>query len=161
MIHERKWESVHNFFFMRLAQIVPALTTSKKAIFVTDEEKSIVNSVKNYFPEIPRFRCWLHALANIKRKLTNLGIREKIERKKYKDDFLRLLNQDSESNYKSVLAEFYLKKWDKVRRLFTFYFVFVNYKLFFTLYRNLQSILMQALTMICIIWDLGCLLHSV
>ena len=123
-------------FFMRLAQIVPALTTSKKTIFVTDEEKSIVNSVKKYFSEIPRFRCWLHALANIKRKLTDLGIREKIERKKYKDDFLRLLNQDSKSNYKSVLAEFYLKKWDKVRRLFTFYFVFANYKIFFTLYRS-------------------------
>lgn len=124
LIHERKFESVHTVLFQVAVDIIPGLLNAKNVIIVSDEEKAIVNSITKVMPNIKSFRCWLHAYQNIKRKLQKLGIRRKEDVKEYKNDFIRLLTQKSKVEYKSILADFYLKKWNKVYQIiyiFSFY----------------------------------------
>lgn len=111
LIHEERNQDVHEYFFGRVSKILPELASSKKVIIVTDEETGIVNAVKNNMPEVPRFRCWIHALKDIKEKLRKLGVTNKSD---YKTDFNHLLNQESEMTYKRTLSQFYLKRWKKV-----------------------------------------------
>ena len=54
LIHERKWESVHDFFFKRLTELVPELNSQKRILIATDEEKAIVAAAKKHLPDIPR-----------------------------------------------------------------------------------------------------------
>ena len=114
MIHERRLESVHDFFFKRLVVLIPEIKRCKRLVIVSDEETAIVNAIRNNLPEVPRFRCWIHALGNIKEKLRTLGISQRPEMKEYKNDFIDLLNQDSEAQYRAKLIELYISKWNKV-----------------------------------------------
>ena len=114
MIHERRIESVHDYFFKRLLDLLPDVSTCKRLVIVSDEETAIVNAIRNNLPGVPRFRCWLHALGNIKEKLRKLGISERSEVKEYKIDFINLLNSDSEAEYKAALTQLYITKWNKV-----------------------------------------------
>lgn len=72
MIHERRLQSSHDFFFKRVNEILPQLNFSEPAIIVSDEETGIVNAIKGNFPKMLRFRCWLHAYRDIKQKLKKL-----------------------------------------------------------------------------------------
>lgn len=114
LIHERKFESVHTVLFQHAVDIIPGLRNAQNVIIVSDEEKAIVNSITKVMPNIKSFRCWIHAYQNIKEKLQALGIRRKEDVKEYKNDFIRLLTQMSKVEYKSVLADYYLKKSNKV-----------------------------------------------
>lgn len=118
MIHEHNVEYVHNFLFARLGELVPELKTADNVIIITDEEDAVVNALKKHFPKLPRFRCWHRALQDIKEYLQKLGITERLVVEEYKNDFISLLNQDTPGEYKSVLAQMYLKKWKKVSKLF-------------------------------------------
>ena len=111
MIHEQKVEAVHDFFFKRLTELIPELCLANHVVIVSDEETSIVNSIKKYLSDVPRFRCWLHTLQCIKRKLRALGVVAKDKLREFKTDFIDLLNQESALNYKSHLADLYLTKW--------------------------------------------------
>ena len=105
MLHERKFQVTHEWFFMRLKTIVPELAGAERLVIVTDEEASIVNALDRQLPRIPRFRCWLHALADIKRKLASLGIRDRATVRQYRDDFIALLKQKSYHEYSAALLE--------------------------------------------------------
>jgi hypothetical protein len=107
-------EYVHSFFFSRVAELIPEIAYSKKIVMVTDDEKAITNAVSKTWPDIPLFRCWIHAWRNMKLQLRKFNIRDKVGVANYKTDFISLLLQKSEKSCKSVLARFYLKKWDKV-----------------------------------------------
>ena len=72
MIHERRIESVHDYFFKRLLDLLPDVLTCKRLVIVSDEETAIVNAIRNNLPGVPRFRCWLHDLATIKTSSENL-----------------------------------------------------------------------------------------
>lgn len=114
LIHERKWEWLHQFLFWRLLQLVPELNSKKvveRTIIVTDEETAIVNAVKKYLPNMPRFRCWIHAWKNIKKKLRDLGISKKENLKEYKGDFIKLLTRDCYQSYNDCLLSMIIK-WD-------------------------------------------------
>ncbi|KAI9551096.1 hypothetical protein GHT06_001929 [Daphnia sinensis] len=67
MLHERKWESSHDFFFKRFTEIVPQMTAVKKMAIATDEETAIVNSVKRYLPTVH----WVRLLDSLLEKYEN------------------------------------------------------------------------------------------
>ncbi|KZS07391.1 Uncharacterized protein APZ42_028924 [Daphnia magna] len=119
LIHMKRIEYVHSFFFSRVAELIPEIASSKKIVIVTDDEKAITNAVSKTWPDIPLFRCWIHAWQNMKLQLRKFNIRDKVGVSNYKTDFISLLLQKTEKSYKSVLARFYLKKWDK--NFFTYY----------------------------------------
>lgn len=114
MIYERDVPEVHNTFFMRFAEAVPEFSTPQRMIITSNEEVAITNAIAKHCPDVPRLRCWQHALQNIKLKLQIFNITERQEVQQYESDFIRLLNQDSAGKYKSLLAQMYLKRWKKV-----------------------------------------------
>jgi hypothetical protein len=114
MLHMDRLQCIHEFFFSRVAELIPQIAESKKVIIVTDAEKAITNAILQTWPNIPMFRCWIHAWKNMKHHLTKIGIREKSSVSTYKSDFVQLLLQKSERLYKSLLAKLYLKSWNQV-----------------------------------------------
>ena len=115
MLHEQN-ESAHNFFFMRLDELVPELKTTETLLvtITADEEEALVNVIKRNCPNISLLRSWQIALQDIKKNLGLLGITDQNEVKQYEEDFVNLLNQESTGAYKALLAQMYLKKWKKV-----------------------------------------------
>nr|SVE75171.1 EOG090X07I2 [Daphnia dolichocephala] len=82
-------------------------------MFMIHEEKS--ESMHNFFfMRVTLFRNWQHALQDINMNLRNLEITDCQEVKEYESDFIRLLDQDSCGDYKSLLAQMYLKKWKRL-----------------------------------------------
>ena len=114
MIHERRLESTHDFFFQRLVSVLGKVKLSTETVIVSDEEKGIINAIRKNLPNLPRFRCWLHAYNDIKRKLNKLGIKDRKTIEEYKQDFLGLLNENSMVDYKTRLANLYRTKWNQV-----------------------------------------------
>nr|SVE70470.1 EOG090X07I2 [Daphnia similis]SVE71094.1 EOG090X07I2 [Daphnia similis]SVE71725.1 EOG090X07I2 [Daphnia similis] len=114
MIHEEKVEKAHNFFFMRLNELIPELKAVETMIIATENDETIVNAMQKYIPHVTMFRNWQHALQDINRNLHNLEITDCHEVKEYESDFIRLLDQESCGDYKSILAQMYLKKWNRL-----------------------------------------------
>ena len=112
MLHTQRNSSVHNYFFMELIDAVAELTCATNVVIVTDEETAIVNAIRRFLPAIPKFRCWLHALKNVKFKLRDLRL-SKDQQTQHKSDFISLLQQKSEDNFYRALPAKYLK-WNKV-----------------------------------------------
>ncbi|XP_057373142.1 uncharacterized protein LOC130694019 [Daphnia carinata] len=111
VIYEKDTPLVHDTFFMRFATAVPEFETPERIIIISDEDVAITSAIEKNCPGVTRLRCWQHALQSIKSNLQSLNITEKQEVQQYESDFIRLLNQDSAGKYKSLLAQFYLKKW--------------------------------------------------
>ncbi|XP_045036456.1 mRNA cap guanine-N7 methyltransferase isoform X2 [Daphnia magna] len=114
MIHEKKVEKAHNFFFMRLNELIPELKAVETMIIATENDEAIVNAMQKYIPHVTIFRNWQHALQDINKSLQNLEITDCHEVKEYESDFIRLLDQESCGDYKSILAQMYLKKWNRL-----------------------------------------------
>lgn len=117
LLYDRDSPSVHDFFFLRVTELIPELLTARKAIIVSNEEPAVVEALEKNLPELPRFRCWFHALQTIRSKLQILEIEDRQEVQQYESDYLRLLNQASAGDYKTALGQMYLKKWKKVTRI--------------------------------------------
>lgn len=132
MIHEDKLGAAHNFFFMRLEQLIPELETTETMITITENDENVINAIKKYCPHISILRNWQHALKDIKKNLEILAITDEKEVKEYESDFMRLLDQESMGDYKSILAQMYLKKWKRVKKKLFIYLICL---------KNLTSIL--------------------
>lgn len=120
MIHDRKWKSVHHFFFKKLRKYAPELKSEKmkgRIVIASDDESAIVSGIAKFLPEVPHFRCWIHTWKNIKFKLRSSGITNKLELKEYKHEFLHLLKQPSEPDYQRSLIE-KVVRWSKVICMF-------------------------------------------
>lgn len=120
MIHDRKWQEVHELLFKRLTDFAPGLKDPKageRTVIASDDEAAIVNAIKMHLPHIPSVRCWIHAGKNIKMKLRTLGVTKKKDLAAYKRDFMELLEQKSENDYKDLLLTKTLK-WPQVSRIY-------------------------------------------
>ena len=69
MIYERKLGSTHRFFWEKVRQHFPEMCTANNVYVVSDEEKAIVDVMKEYIPNLRTFRCWNHIFTNAKLKL--------------------------------------------------------------------------------------------
>ena len=114
MIYEKKMDSVHNFFFSRLNEILPDLKTSEKVVIISEEEEAVVKALNKFFPDLRRFRCWIRSLRDIKEHLRTLEITDEETIENYENDLICLVNQQTPGEYKALLATMYLKKWKKV-----------------------------------------------
>jgi hypothetical protein len=130
MLHMDRLQTIHEFFFSRVAELIPQIAESKNVIIVTDAEKAITNAVFHTWPNIPMFRCWIHAWKNIKLHLSKINIRDKSSVATYKSDFMHLLLQKTERSHKSLLAKLYLKSWNKVIYHSKKFFTFQNFNIF-------------------------------
>ena len=139
MVYEREEMSAHEYFFARFAKTIPEFKTLQRMCIIADEEVVIANAIQKNCPEIPRLRCWRQALLNIKNTLQLLNIKEI---QQYEKDFLRLLEQNSATNYKSLLAQMYLKKWADVNN-FTFHSYLNNVTNFFWIFSEIFKIFWQ------------------
>ena len=59
MIHERKFQFVHERFWEHLVRKIPNLRKSNAPI-VVDKEVDISNAIGTILPEIPILHCWNH-----------------------------------------------------------------------------------------------------
>ena len=59
LIHERKFQSVHETFFRVAVEKVPSLAKEVYPI-VTDEEKAINGAIASILSSARRLRCWNH-----------------------------------------------------------------------------------------------------
>ena len=57
LLHGRKFQDHHKEFFIICKNLIPSLKSTNH-LFVTDEERSIVNSISDVLPNIPQLRCW-------------------------------------------------------------------------------------------------------
>ena len=97
MIQERKLGSTHRFFWEKVRQHFPEMCTANNVYVVSDEEKAIVDVMKEYIPNLPTFRCWNHIFTNAKLKLKKLKLDELEGR--YVEEVDYLLNQESKLLY--------------------------------------------------------------
>lgn len=116
LFHQRRFEREHDLFISEVVAAIPRLKTSRRCIFVTDEEPGLVNAITKNIPDSEHFRCWLHAWGNMKRKLQMLGIKELDELERIKNEFLHLLNSESETQYQNRLLAL-VPRWNSVHEV--------------------------------------------
>lgn len=129
MIHEKDLESAHNFLFSRLTEMVQELKATEKVVIITDEEDAVIKALDKHLPELRRFRCWTRTLRKIKEQLELLEITDEKTVERYENDFYSLLDQETSSEYRVLLAEMYIKKWNKVTTAISFLPKKLNLKL--------------------------------
>ena len=100
-IHERRIDETHDFFFQYLVKLVPELKNARNLYLVTDHETAIINAIKINLPEIDLFRCSIHAIEHVKRKLPSLQT-PKEDRNRIKKEVKELFMQ---SNYVAYLTQ--------------------------------------------------------
>ena len=105
LIYERRIDETHDFFFQYLVKFVPELKNARKLYLVTDHETAIINAIKKNLPEIDLFRCSIHAIKDVKRKLQSLEI-PKEDRKRIKKEVKELFMQPNYVAYLKQLSEF-------------------------------------------------------
>ena len=77
MLHMDRLQTIHEFIFSRVAELIPQMAESKHVIIVTDAEKAITNAVFRTWQIIPMFHCWIHGWKNMKLHLSKIYIRDK------------------------------------------------------------------------------------
>ena len=103
LIHDRKKQSCHKFFFRKLVKQVPNLQTCK-GFLVLDRERAVTNAVHKLVPNVKIFYCWNHLRQDLKRWLeTHNACRD--DKDVNREDFLTLLHSDSEDEFTTNEAE--------------------------------------------------------
>ena len=72
IIHERKFQKIHEIFFQYIEEKIPRLGTKNIAI-VTDKEQGLINAIHNVFPNLTNLLCWNHIIRDVKQWLRSKG----------------------------------------------------------------------------------------
>ncbi len=63
LIHERKFQLVHDTLMQQAAQLILNLVKGKRKVpVVTDDESVIVQAIGKYLPQAVHVSCWNHAI---------------------------------------------------------------------------------------------------
>ena len=127
MLHMDRLQTIHEIFFSRVAELIPQIAESKNVIIVTDAEKAITNAVFQTWPNIPMFRCWIHAWKNIKLHLSKINIRDKSSVATYKSDFMHLLLQKNREVLQVAARKTLFKKLEQSNISFKIIFYFSKF----------------------------------
>ena len=74
VVHERKFQSVHEEFMKFVSQQLPALSTVKVSVpIVVDDEAGLCHAIDNCLPGVSRVLCWNHLLNSVKLWLRRHG----------------------------------------------------------------------------------------
>ena len=105
LIHEWKFQSVHEELMEMVGANVPALRKGKHRIpIVVDEESGIRNAIKQFLPNSKRLQCWNHTINAAKAWLKKHGATSS-EVPVYVSHIRELFHQPSEKEYVSRLEE--------------------------------------------------------
>ena len=66
VLHERKYQSVHDQFFDVCCKLAPGLKSTTNPI-VTDEEQGIVNTIASHLQSSTNLQCWNHVFCDAMR----------------------------------------------------------------------------------------------
>lgn len=105
LIHERKFQSVHEELMHHAGKAVPTMKKIRDTPIVVDEEAGICRAIDQVFPNLVRLRCWNHSINAIKTWLRKHGALSS-EIAVYVDHFRELLHLETEEEYTSKLKEF-------------------------------------------------------
>ena len=112
LIHERKFQKVHEELLKFAGEAIPALKRPSKRIpMVTDDEKGVCNAVDQHLPGVVRLLCWNHVINAAKTWLTRHG-GTAAEIPVYTSNLRELFHQKSENAYEQRLLELE-RKWSK------------------------------------------------
>ena len=101
LIHDRKFQKVHERFFEQLLEQIPNLGKASVKI-VTDREVGITNALKKVFPNAHVLHCWNHILRDRKCWLRKHGASPD-DILVYKQDILTILKSESEDDLNRML----------------------------------------------------------
>ena len=74
LLHERKFQSVHEEFLRHISEKVPLLRREENLLpLVADDEKAICNAIDKILPSVYRLRCWNHTINSAKTWLRRHG----------------------------------------------------------------------------------------
>ena len=108
LLHERKFQGVHEEFLSCISEMVPLLHKEKNILpLVADDEKAICNAIDKVLPSVYRLRCWNHTINSIKTWLQGHGAASS-EIPVYVASMRELFHQANETEYLAKLEE--LKK---------------------------------------------------
>lgn len=112
LIHERKFQKVHEELLKFAGEAIPALKRPSKRIpMVTDDEKGVCNAVDQHLPGVVRLLCWNHVFSAAKTWLRRHGATAP-EIPVYISDLSELFHQKSENAYERRLVELE-EKWSE------------------------------------------------
>jgi len=112
LIHERKFQLVHDTLMQQAAQLIPNLVRGKQKVpVVTDDESTIVQAIGKFLPQAVHVSCWNHAINAMKVWLKKHGATA-AEIPMYTGYFRDLLNQPCRADYNKALKSYKLK-WSK------------------------------------------------
>ena len=99
LIHERKFQKVHEEFMHHVNNMLPAIAKREQSIpIVTDDEVGICKAIDLCLPNVTRLRCWNHTINAAKAWLRKHGA-SAIEIPVYISHLRDLLHQPSEEAY--------------------------------------------------------------
>ena len=110
IIHDRKFQKVHEIFFEYIAQKVPTLCR-KGLVIVTDREVGITNAISKVLPEMTIYHCWNHLKGDVRFWLKKRSVKAD-EVAIYVSNVERLLKADSSDDY-NELYNTLSEKWSK------------------------------------------------
>lgn len=106
LIHERKFQHVHEELMRTLAAMIPNLVKGKCRVpIVTDDEVGISQAIGKYLPNLQHVNCWNHTINAIKVWLRNHGATA-AEIPAYISYVRELLNQPDSTSYEEKLDLF-------------------------------------------------------
>ena len=74
VVHERKFQSVHEEFMKFVSQQLPALSSGKVSVpIVADDEAGLCHAIDKCLPGVSRVQCWNHRLKSVKLWLRRHG----------------------------------------------------------------------------------------
>ena len=112
LIHERKFQKVHEELVKFAGETIPALKRPSKQIpIVTDDEKGVCNAVDQHLPGVVRLLCWNHVISAAKAWLKGHAATS-AEIPIYVSNLRALFHQKSENAYEKRLLELE-KKWSE------------------------------------------------
>ncbi len=112
LIHERKFQLVHDTMMQQAAKLIPNLVKGKRKIpVVTDDESVIIQSIAKYLPQAVHVSCWNHTINAMKVWLKKHGATA-AEIPAYTGYVRDLLNQPCITDYNKTLNTYKIK-WSK------------------------------------------------
>ena len=112
VVHERKFQSVHEEFMKFVSQQLPALSKVKVSVpIVADDEAGLCHAIDNCLPGVSRVQCWNHLFNSVKLWLRRHGANsDKVSI--YVLHLRELFHQETEFAYQEKLQEL-CERWSK------------------------------------------------
>lgn len=112
LLHERKFQGVHEDFLKSIKEKLPSLQNLKKPVpIVTDDERALCNAIDNCLPGVVRLRCWNHTINSVKLWLRRHGATSS-EVPIYISNIREMFHQPTEEEYLTKLQELQVD-WSK------------------------------------------------